>query len=104
MTGPHPITLIFGNNIGAFVCENIHFNQKGESKVISMLFGCFSVEYANAIERCKAMYLQEAGMLVKQGNRDKAQILVTKKKIIEKEVRWLAAARYELTRCTFILH
>ena len=47
----------------------------------------FFSAYADAIEKTQAQYVQEAKSLVAQGNRDKAQIVMTKKKIIEKEVK-----------------
>ena len=49
------------------------------------LYVCILV-YANAIERTQNQYLQEAKALLAGGNREKAQVLMSKKKLVEKEV------------------
>ncbi|KAI0228023.1 Coiled-coil and C2 domain-containing protein 1-like [Lamellibrachia satsuma] len=42
--------------------------------------------YMEAIQRSQAGYQEEAKVMLAQGNRDKAQILLTKKKLVEKEI------------------
>ena len=50
------------------------------------VFLSFVAAYADAIDRSKHQYIQEAKTLAAQGNRDKAQVLMTKKKLVEREV------------------
>ena len=43
-------------------------------------------DYVNSIAGLPQQYLAEAKALIAQGNRDKATVLMTKKKYVEKEV------------------
>ncbi|ELU18816.1 hypothetical protein CAPTEDRAFT_161585 [Capitella teleta] len=47
--------------------------------------------YADAIEKTQNVYLQEARSLVQTGNRVKAQTIMTKKKLVEREVEAIRA-------------
>lgn len=50
-----------------------------------------------AIQRSQAGYQEEAKVMLAQGNRDKAQILLTKKKLVEKEASHCLFAPHKLT-------
>ena len=63
--------------------ESARFQQGFFSDSLVLL--SFSV-YLDDIERSQAAYLQEAQHLVKQGNKEKAQLILNKKKLVEKEV------------------
>jgi len=54
---------------------------------VQLLYAWFLVaDYADTIEKIQTSYLQEAQALVKQGEREKAQKMLNKKKLIEREV------------------
>ena len=54
---------------------------------IRVLHFFFFTAYLDSIERSQTTYLQEAQSLARQGNREKAQLALNKKKLVEKEVR-----------------
>ncbi len=54
--------------------------------MIVLICVCLISAYIDAIDKTKAGFIQEAQHLIKQGNRDKAQIMLNKKKYVEREV------------------
>ena len=54
----------------------------------------FLTAYADSIEKSQNSYIQEAKALAQQGNRDKATILMQKKKLVEKEVTFWSSSTY----------
>ena len=54
--------------------------------------------YLETIEKTRAVYQEEAQVMLSQNNREKAQILLTKRKLVEREASVSTYHRYFLQR------